>query len=459
MNANSIFDTAHEAAFLDQDSDDADAGRSESRDTALAQLHAAPTSADDTGAARADARRTPDAPRTASHAGYTLHSHYQPIFSLVHGRAVGHEALLRASDAKGQPVPPPEFFGVADTAELLWRDRLARSLHSANCARQAPRDQWLFLNLHPQVFVQPVEAKLDAFLGRTTRTLGLRPEQLVLEVLEAAVHDDADFDAAVVLIRSHGALIALDDFGAGHSNFDRVWRLRPEIVKLDRSLVVRAAREPRARRIVTQMVSLLHECGALVLMEGVETAAEAAVALEADVDLVQGYHFGRPQAMLAPAGAAHEQIERVWAGFGSRWRDDDSHYRERVRPYLQAIEQAAAQLRTGSAFEVAIRNFIALGEAEVCYLLGEDGRQIGGNRWGASTPPRGGDAFAPFRDTRGARWASRPYFRRAMAAAGQVQITRPYRTLHGAHMCVTVSVAFATPGGEMRVVCGDFSWG
>ena len=44
-----------------------------------------------------------------------------------------------------------------------------------------------------------------------------------------------------------------------------------------------------------------------------------------------------------------------------------------------------------------------------------------------------------------------------MASPGKVQVTRPYRTLHGTHLCITVSTAFHLPGdpGGLHVVCGD----
>ena len=93
---------------------------------------------------------------------------------------------------------------------------------------------------------------------------GLKPGQVVIEVLESSLPDDAGFDRRIDELRELGCLVSLDDFGAGHSNFDRVFRLRPEIVKLDRSVVMRAETDPHARRIASQMVSLLHECGCLV---------------------------------------------------------------------------------------------------------------------------------------------------------------------------------------------------
>ena len=395
------------------------------------------------------------------YAGHRLASHFQPIFSLSHGRVVGHEALLRASDEAGAAVPPPQFFDVDGFDELLWRDRLVRTVHGANYARDAQPAQWLFLNMHPQVFLRGPQADPPGFQDEFLAHFGLRGPQLVIEVLEDAVRDDADFAAAVERTRARGCLIALDDFGAGHSNFDRVWRLRPEIVKLDRSLVARAAVDAQARRVVVQMVSLLHECGALVLMEGVENEAEAYVALESDADMVQGWFFARPQPRLVSPEHAGGQLDALWAGFGERWRDEQTRYRERIGPYVNAVGYASALLAGGRAFEEAAQSFLRLPGAEVCYLLGADGRQIGANQWARA--PRGAtaEAFAPFHDASGARWSRRPYFRRAIAAVGKVQVTRPYRTLHGSHLCVTVSTAFRAPasaGGELQVVCGDLHW-
>jgi len=46
-------------------------------------------------------------------------------------------------------------------------------------------------------------------------------------------------------------------------------------VKLDRSMVVEAMRTSRVRRILPGLVSLIHEAGCLVVMEGLETAEHA----------------------------------------------------------------------------------------------------------------------------------------------------------------------------------------
>ncbi|MEF7617017.1 EAL domain-containing protein [Aquincola sp. MAHUQ-54] len=390
---------------------------------------------------------------------YTLSSAFQPIFSLAHRRLVGHEALLRATDAGGAAVAPRELFRrCRSAAESRVIDEDARRLHVATFAARPRPAEWLFVNVDASAFVAgDGEAAGDALLDAVT-SAGVPPQQVVLELLEDAIPDRVDVLRAVRRLKARGFLIALDDFGAGHSNLDRVFALEPTFVKLDRSVVKRAARSETVRRVTTQVVSLLHECGALVVMEGIERADEAAIALDSDADFVQGYHFARP-GPLAPPGQAWPVIDAVWALCEERWSGQRADYDDRLRPYVEAIGAAGAALAAGAPAEAACAAFLALAEADVCYLLHSDGRQCGAN---LSWRPRAvGDAqadpFAPLRDSSQARWSRRPYFRRAAESPGQVQVTRPYMTVQSLRMCVTLSVSYER-GGERMIVCGDVEW-
>ena len=390
--------------------------------------------------------------------GLLMRSAFQPIYSLAHGRVVGHEALLRAETAAGEAVAAPlALRGDGSFADLLRGDRAARMIHALNFVEMAPPAHWLFFNMQPQVFVALPRLVNDGFQAALQARSGLQGHQTVLEVLEEAVPADVDFDSGLRTARLSGCLIAIDDFGSGHSNFDRVWRLQPEIVKLDRSLVLRAAVVPQARRVVAQMVSLLHQCGALVLMEGIETPQEAFVAMDAHADFVQGALFARPAPALVPSDDAPQALTRLWDDFERRRAEEQRNYRERLRPYLSAIGSAAAMLASGHTLAEASSRFLQLRRAEVCYLLDGDGRQISSSEWAPQQSRAELAAFAPMRETAGANCGRRPYYRRAMEGVGKVQVTRPYRTVHGAHLCITVSVAFRS-GDGLRVVCGDVGW-
>ena len=64
------------------------------------------------------------------------------------------------------------------------------------------------------------------------------PANVVIEILETGVSDESQLVDAVNLYRSLGCKVAIDDFGVGFSNFDRLWRLRPDFVKIDRSIIL-----------------------------------------------------------------------------------------------------------------------------------------------------------------------------------------------------------------------------
>lgn len=390
---------------------------------------------------------------------WQLDSHFQPVFSFPHRRAVGYEALLRVSDAAGNAVSPIKFFEQLRSFEQQWAaDRLCRLLHVHNFVHQAGDQSWLFLNIHPAVFVRGAQ-QIEVLEGsvRTMQALGLPMHRLVLEVTEDVMAQEADFERAVANVRQTGCLLALDDFGAGHSNFDRIWHIHPEIVKLDRSLLRRASGSPRIARVLAQMVSLLHECGSLVLLEGVETRDEALLALDVDVDMVQGFVFGRPvPGMLGPQGVSDE-IEEIWELLDGRHTDTRRVHAAHMAPYREALKQAQHQL-SSQALPEACAGLLALPGVQVCFLLDEQGRHVAE----PMVPPGVKDLsqdprFEPLGLAGEARWARRPYFRRALEEPGVTQMTRPYLSLHGAQMCVTLSVARPTPNGP-RVLCTDIDW-
>jgi EAL domain-containing protein (putative c-di-GMP-specific phosphodiesterase class I) len=395
----------------------------------------------------------------ASQGEWRLDSHFQPVFSFPHRRAVGYEALLRVSDESGNPVTPLKFFEQLRSFEQQWAaDRLCRLLHVHNFVQQAGNEGWLFLNIHPAVFVHGAQ-QMQALESsvRTLQSLGLPMHRVVLEVTEDVMSQEADFERAVANVRETGCLLALDDFGAGHSNFDRIWHIHPEIVKLDRSLLRRASGSPRIARVLAQMVSLLHECGSLVLLEGVETRDEALLALDVDVDMVQGFVFGRPvPGMLGPQGVSDE-IEEIWELLDGRHADTRRVHAAQIAPYREALKRAQQKL-AGQALPEACAELLALPGVQVCFLLDEQGRHVAEPQLPPGVKDLSQDPrFKPLGLAGEARWARRPYFRRALEEPGVIQMTRPYLSLHGAQMCVTLSVACSTPAG-LRVLCTDIDW-
>lgn len=397
---------------------------------------------------------TQDTLRSTPFGQYALTSHFQPIYGLSAQRPVGHEALLRAFSSDGAPVSPLTLFNEQDGKQRQQLDQLCHFLHLNNYQHFSDQEGWLFLNMTPEVFLQSRRAPAAESFGNMLGKLDFSPHRLVIEVLEESVQDQKEFGSAVAFFRELGCLIALDDFGAGSSNFDRVWKIRPQIVKLDRGLIAQSAREKRIRRLLPQIVSLLHEAGAMVLAEGIETEEEAYIALDSDVDFAQGYLLGRPQPHLAQRGAAEDVIDNLWAMFDTRVKQERKQHKHELAPYLNAIGYASVLLSAGRSMQEACASFLELPQSDFSYLLDQHGRQIGFNLWSPHATPNIDPRLGPLSDTRGSRWSRRPYFRRAIENFGKVQVTRPYLSISSASLCVTVSASFKL-NGKMHVVCGD----
>ena len=394
---------------------------------------------------------------TAEYDGYICSSVFQPIVSLTHARVVGHEGLLRAHNAAGEYFPPPLLLDKAiASGDILHLDRLCRTLHAANA--HAVRDGWLFLNIHPESFSRAQQVNRKAFMADLLGHNALQARMVVIEILEELIEEEDNFRNTVGQLRDLGCMLAIDDFGAGHSNFDRIWQVAPEIVKLDRRFAVQCEADPRARRMLPRIVNMLHEAGALVLLEGIETRGQALISLESDIDFAQGYYFARPAPEPLPIHQTIPAVTELWEHY-----ERDSHHnyrkrRERIAPYEQAIVKAAMELAMRSAeLGGACRAFLELPDSEFCYLLDGHGLQVGSNIWSSASRQHAAGGYTPIAGIHGARWARRPYFRRAIEHFGQVQTTRPYLSATTGNLCITISIAFHQ-GKQTRVLCGDLHW-
>lgn len=231
--------------------------------------------------------------------GLHLTSVFQPLFDARSLKAKAHEALLRVHNNAGQSLSPAAAFALpATSSEVVYFDRLCRIVHALNFVRQADAGAELFVNVSGRHLLGVSNRGHGEIFERLLHMCGLKPRQVILEVLEAKVDDISRLNEAVAAYRERGYRVAIDDFGCEHSNFDRLWRLTPDIVKLDRSLILQGTSNERARRILPKIVEIIHELGAEVVCEGIETPGQHALAIDAGADLVQGYYYARPSAKL-----------------------------------------------------------------------------------------------------------------------------------------------------------------
>lgn len=249
--------------------------------------------------------------------GAQLGSHFQPIFSVRDPACHGYEALVRATDGDGKRIAAAELFERAAESSRAGLDWACRALHLRNYAKFEPDDRTLFLNVHPRAAAH--DAAWARELGDLVRYYGLLPKRVCVEILAGECGDERLLHEAVAIYRRLGMSIAIDDFGQGRSNFDRMLALRPDVVKLDRQLLCEGVLGwGRTRRMLAGMIELLHEARARVVVSGIESAAEARMAVDAGADYVQGFHLSAPDVALADEPAALARLAEVLGRGGSR---------------------------------------------------------------------------------------------------------------------------------------------
>ena len=247
--------------------------------------------------------------------GLRLYSVFQPILYAGDLKPFAYEALLRVRSLSGELLGPQDVFRRTEVSEeILYLDRLCRVIHSINFFSQNPdRKLTLFLNVDGRHLLNVA----NGGHGRTFQSLlefcGIRPQQVVLEIVESLVADSTHLVEALESYQKLGYRIAIDDFGSRESNFDRLWNLSPDIVKLDRSLVSQSVVNTRARRVLPKLVDIIHELGATVVCEGIEDEEQHRIAIDAGTDLVQGYYYARPASQIGRLATTSIPAELVHA--------------------------------------------------------------------------------------------------------------------------------------------------
>lgn len=254
--------------------------------------------------------------------GLRLSSAFQPIVT-ADGEIIGREALLRSATSKEGLLSPHAAFEQAVAAnKLVSFDRLVRTIHLLNHANVFDERELLFLNVHPELLTSVSDH------GRTFEQIlhyySVPTSQVVIEIQESAVKDDARLEEAVKNYRNLGYQIAVDNFGSGQGSLgklfhprsghnklgsieglawlNRVLNLRPDFVKLDGEVIRQAESDPQALLVLHRLVNLFQGIGAKVVVQNIETADQLAIARSAGADLLQGHYLGQPELVSEARG-------------------------------------------------------------------------------------------------------------------------------------------------------------
>ncbi|BCV20397.1 EAL domain-containing protein [Moorella sp. Hama-1] len=203
--------------------------------------------------------------------------YYQPVVNIQSGRPWGYEALVRGD---GVLAKPGRLFKSAGAWGFLGE--LDAACFKAVLAGGMPREGVLAVNVTAAGLVN-----LDA--------AAYANPSLIIELTEYGQREPRELAGVLERWRRDGARVAIDDVGQDSGQLRAALYLKPDFIKLDRSLVAGCDRHSSKRLFLAQALEVCRFLGAGVIAEGIEKPGELKVLRDLGVEYGQGYLLGRPQ--------------------------------------------------------------------------------------------------------------------------------------------------------------------
>ncbi|WP_045215697.1 EAL domain-containing protein [Desulfonatronovibrio magnus] len=385
---------------------------------------------------------------------------FQPIVSVRKKKIIGIEALSRGINPdSGELISPFVLFSAAEKFDKLVEvDRACRERAFANFSNLHKKypDLLLFVNFDTSMVDKGIVGSGNFM--QMIKKYSLNPSNIVIELVESRVKDFTELCKFIKTYRDNGFSLALDDFGAGHSNLERISIIKPEIIKIDRSLIKDVHTEFYKQEILKAIIKLTDQLGVMVLSEGVETYHEVMKTLELDTDLLQGYFFSKPQPNSALSfDETQEKIDVAADDFFKCVIKRIKKRKERFSNFQMVIFSILSSLREHGidSMEDELQKMIAdFSIVECAYVLNESGRQASRTilNNGHLHGQKSSFLFKPAES--GDDHSLKDYFVYIQAGLDKF-ITDPYISLATGSLCRTISMTYADKDKRKLILCLD----
>ena len=221
--------------------------------------------------------------------------HFQPIVNAKTGAVYGYEALMRPRTVDGIKLSPLEMLEYASQQDMLYEIEhitffATMKILSENQDFFSSRK--LFINCIPNSILS------DEDFSTLADNYGILFEKVVVEITEGSPVFNSAMEVLNGRFRSRRAQIALDDYGTGYANESTLLTVKPDYIKIDRSLMQNIDKDVQKQHLVANMINFASQHGIKTLGEGIETMTELETAISLGIDLIQGYVACRPAAVL-----------------------------------------------------------------------------------------------------------------------------------------------------------------
>ncbi|HAS90150.1 MAG TPA: EAL domain-containing protein, partial [Desulfovibrio sp.] len=383
----------------------------------------------------------------------------QPLISMNRKGLLGFEALTRAIHPRtGENIPPFTLFHMCKDIETLTSlDRACRKKAFETFAPISKRDRSLLLSVNIDAAIINEKTFGYGITKDLVEACGIPTGNVILEIIESKAGNDDALTSFVNISREHGFLIALDDVGTGHSNLDRIPALKPDIIKIDRSLINDINRKFHNMEVTRSLISLAEKTGSLPLAEGIETIEEALTLMSLGIDVFQGYFFGSPSPAAIAYASDMPPVKLLASRFKTHVLEKLSHQKIMEKNYKKMAKKLRKALVDGTpcTADSALSAFITENaNIECAYILDTNGLQISEticNPYKLKENRRLIYQPAPL----GADHSLKEYYL-TIKSGNRWHTTAPYISLASGNNCVTIST---TMDGSVNssILCIDIS--
>lgn len=227
-----------------------------------------------------------------------LTTFFQPIKELKEGEIVGYEVLNRPP-ISNQFKSTEQFYdfiggtNLVHLFEIYCRTTSIKKFASNINKWNNQKEKLLFINIQPEVLIDSQYKP-----GETLHLLeefNLKPEQIVFELTEKKAVSDFDmFERVIFNYRSQGFRLAVDDAGSGYNSLKTLVHLKPEFIKLDRSLIHNIVQNDAQQKMVSLLLEYANQIDTYVIAEGIEQIVDLEYLKIHGIHLGQGYALGKP---------------------------------------------------------------------------------------------------------------------------------------------------------------------
>ena len=221
-------------------------------------------------------------------------SHFQPIINNKTLNIEKYESLVRLIDEDDNILAPNAFLDVSKNNHYYSKITYNVLKNSFKMLKHIEQD------ISINICMSDIEKKET--MNKLFKLLDENKEythRLVIELLENEnrinYNHVQDF---ISCMKDKGVKIAIDDFGAGYSNFERLMTFQPDIIKIDGSLIKNIEHDSFSRNLVESISFLSKKQNIMTIAEYVENENIYNILTEIGIDYSQGYYFGKPQGIL-----------------------------------------------------------------------------------------------------------------------------------------------------------------